>query len=82
MTDQVDRLLTADNITVLSMWARAVIVEEVDPTDPELRSPALNVQCGDEVKRASIGDHIIQHRDGTFDVLGPLAYQKQLRRSG
>lgn len=81
MADRVDRLLTADNVTVLSMWARAVIVEEVDPTDPELRSPALNVECGNEVKRASIGDHVIQHADGTFDVLGPLAYQRSLRAS-
>lgn len=76
-----DLLLTADNVQVVSVWARAVIVEEVDPTDPELRAPALNVQCGDEVKRASIGDHVVKHADGSFDVLGPLAYQASLRNT-
>lgn len=76
-----EKLLTADNVTVVSVWAGAVIVEEVDPTDPERRSPALNVQCGDSVKRASIGDHVVRHADGSFDVLGPLAYQASLRES-
>lgn len=76
-----EMLLTADNVTVVSVWAHAVIVEEVDPTDPERRAPALNVQCGDEVKRASIGDHVVQHSDGSFDVLGPLAYQASLRET-
>lgn len=72
-----NKMLTPDNVTVVAVWARALIVEEVDPTDPELRSPALNVQCGDEVKRASIGDQVIKHDDGTFEVLGPLAYHAQ-----
>lgn len=67
-------MLTPDNVTVVSVWAHAVVVEEVDPTDPDRRSPALNVQCGDEVKRASVGDHVIKHADGSLDVLGPLAY--------
>ena len=73
-------LLTADNVTVVSNWASAVVVEEIDPTDSGLRTPALNVKCGYRVKRASIGDHVIKHEDGTFDVMGPLAWQQSIHQ--
>lgn len=66
--------LTGGNVTVVATWVNAVIVEEVDPFDSEKRFPALNVQCGDQVKRASLGDKVIKHDDGTYDVLTPMAF--------
>lgn len=67
-------MLTGDNVTVISVWANAVPVEEIDPFDNDSRSPGLNVLCGNEVKRASLGDYVIQHEDGTFDVSKPLSF--------
>lgn len=67
-------MLTGDNVKVISVWAHAVPVEEIDPFDKDSKSPGLNVQCGDEVKRASLGDYVIQHDDGTFDVSKPLSF--------
>lgn len=66
--------LTGDNVTVISMWAHAMAVEEVDPFDEKQKFPALNVQCGDAVKRASLGDVVIKHGDGTYDVLKPFEF--------
>ena len=62
--------LNPELVTVVSVWCGGVIVEEIDPETNE-RYPALNVQCGEEVKRASLGDWIIKREDKTFDVVGP-----------
>lgn len=69
--------LTADNATIVSVWAHAAIVQEIDPFDPEMSFPGLNVQCGDEVKRASLGDRVIKHSDGTYDVLKPIEFTRR-----
>lgn len=66
--------LTADNVTVISVWANAMVVEEIDPFDAEVKFPGLNVQCKSQVKRASLGDKVIKHGDGTYDVLTPMAF--------
>jgi hypothetical protein len=68
-------MLTGDNVTVVSAWAKALIVEEIDSLDPEQKFPALNVQCGDEVKRASLGDYVIKHEDGRYDVKRPIEFR-------
>ena len=62
--------LDPELVTVVSVWCGGVIVEEIDPFTEE-RFPALNVQCKDEVKRASLGDYVIKHESGGFDVKGP-----------
>jgi len=67
-------MLRADNATVISAWARAVMVEEIDAFDADKKFPALNVQCGDGVKRASLGDYVLKHDDGTFDVKKPFEF--------
>lgn len=63
--------LSPELVTVVSVWCGGRIVEEIDPFDSSQRYPALNVQCGNEVKRASLGDTVIKHSDGTFDVKKP-----------
>lgn len=68
--------LTADNVTVVSVWAHAMAVEEIDPFDGKQKFPALNVQCGDTVKRASLGDVVIKHEDGTYDVKKPFEFMQ------
>lgn len=69
--------LTPDNVTVVSVWCHGVVVEEIDPETNE-RFPALNVQCGEDVKRASLKDWVIKKDDGTFDVKQPKAYLRHL----
>lgn len=63
-------LLTPELVTVVSVWCHGVVVEEIHPHTGE-RYPALNVQCGDEVKRASLNDWVIKKEDDTFDVMKP-----------
>lgn len=70
-------LLTPELVTVISVWCHGVIVEEINPETNE-RYPALNVQCGDEVKRASLGDWVIKTGDDTFDVKKPNEFLKYL----
>lgn len=67
-------MLSPETVTVVSVWCHAKIVEEIDPHDSSKRYPALNVQCGDEVKRASLGDYVVRLPDGKFDVMGPIAH--------
>lgn len=67
-------LVTAETAEAVAAWCRGLLVEEIDPEDSSKRYPALNVQCGDEVKRASLGDYVIKHENGTYDVMGPMAY--------
>lgn len=66
--------LSPELVTVVSVWCSGVIVEEIDPFDNTKRYPALNVKCGDEVKRASLDDTVIKNRDGTFDVKKPREF--------
>lgn len=72
--------LTADNVTVVSVWVNAMVVEEIDPFDDKQKFPALNVQCGDTVKRASLGDVVIKHFDDTFDVMKPIEFMHSYTR--
>lgn len=67
--------LDPELVTVVSVWCHGIIVEEIDPEINE-RYPALNLQCGDEVKRASLGDWIVKNSDGVFDVKGPNQFSR------
>lgn len=62
------RTLTALNAEEVAEWCRGIVVTEHDPLDHSATSPGINLQCGDEVKRASVGDNIIC-RNGVFEVL-------------
>jgi hypothetical protein len=50
------------------MWCHGSPVIEHDALDHTVTSPGINVLCGDEVKRASLGDFIFRNEDGSFDV--------------
>jgi hypothetical protein len=71
-------LLTEELVTVISVWCHGVIVEEIDAVDPSKRYPALNVQCGDDVKRASLGDWVIKTGPDTFDVKKPNEFIRSI----
>lgn len=58
---------------IVAIWCNGALVEEIDPETNE-RFPALNVQCGEDVKRASIGDWVVKKEDKTFEVMGPNEY--------
>lgn len=72
--------LSPELVTVVSVWCGGIIVHEIDPETDD-RYPALNVQCGDEVKRASLGDTVVKNMDGTFDVKKPREFLRHFTPS-
>lgn len=75
-------LLSPETVTIVSVWCYGVVVEEIDPFDNEIRYPALNVQTREGVKRASLGDYVLKHADGTFDVKKPGEFGRSHRSGG
>lgn len=58
------------SIEDLVEWCGGTIVIEHDALDHAVTQRGINVPCQhDEVKRASLGDTITRHDDGTFDVV-------------
>lgn len=64
-------------VRAIATWCHGIVVEEINPETDE-RYPALNVQCGDEVKRASQDDWVIKKEDGSFDVKKPNEFLQSL----
>lgn len=62
------RTLTAGNAEELAEWCNGIVVIEHDALDHSVSSPGINLQCGEEVKRASVGDTIVNN-NGTFSVI-------------
>lgn len=63
------KTLTMGNAAEIAEWCGGVSVAEHDALDHSVETPGVNVPCGEEVKRASLGDTILKHSDGNFDVL-------------
>jgi hypothetical protein len=65
------RTLNANNAAELAEWCGGRVVVEHDALDSDKTSPGINVPVGRGigVKRASLGDVIVQKHDGTFDVV-------------
>ena len=61
--------VTSANAEALAEWCGGTLVEEHDALDHGKTQPGINVLCGDDVKRASLGDTIIKHSNNTFDVI-------------
>lgn len=61
--------VSAEMVTVASVWANGMVVEEIDPFDADKKIPAINVETKAGVLRAYEGDTIVKHDDGSFDVL-------------
>lgn len=62
------RQITESNVYEISVWCQGKLVEEVDALDPTIKHKAINIQCGDEVKRAHVGDTVIRNHDRTFQI--------------
>lgn len=62
------RTLTHENAAEVAEWCNGKIVKEHDALNHSVTSPGINIQCGDEIKRASVGDVVIRKSDGTFEV--------------
>lgn len=62
--------VSSETVETIAAWADGIEVEEIDPSSGQ-RLPALNIQCGEDVKRASLGDWVVKKEDETFDVMGP-----------
>jgi hypothetical protein len=66
--------LDRELVTILSVWCHGRIVEEIDPFDADNKFPAVNLETREGVSRASLGDYVIKHSDGTFEVKKPGAF--------
>lgn len=66
--------LDLELVTIVSVWCGGVPVDEIDLDGKKW--PGLNVQCGDTVKRASLGDYIVKKEDGKFDVKKPYEFSQ------
>lgn len=62
------RTVSASNVGEVAVWCGGKIVGEIDPFDDTASTPAINVQTGDKVSRAYIGDTIIKNHDGTYQI--------------
>lgn len=66
------KILSAENAELLAEWCKGVLVVERDALDNNITQPGINVHCHDGFvsggKRASVGDTIVRHDDGSFDV--------------
>lgn len=71
-------LLTADLVTVVSVWCSGVPVETFNPLTDQM-IPALNVGTPEGPKRASLGDYVLKRKDSTFDVERPNAFRRKFR---
>lgn len=69
-------LMSPELVTVISVWCQGQIVEEIDPFDSNLRFPGINLETREGVSRASLGDYVIKHDDGTFEVAKPRAFRR------
>lgn len=68
-------LMSPELVTVISVWCHGQVVEEIDPFDDSNRFLAINLRTREGVSRASLGDYVIKHEDGTFEVKKPGAFQ-------
>jgi hypothetical protein len=75
--DQVQVMhLSEELVATAVVWTRGLLVEEIDPLDDTKRQPGINLVCGTDVKRASLGDYILKHSDGVFDVKKPGEFKR------
>lgn len=51
-------LFTEENAVEMAQWCRGKLVEEIDPVDPEIKQPAINVKTKNGIERAHVGDYI------------------------
>lgn len=73
------RQLTADSITVISVWSGGTPVVEHDALDYEMTYPALNVPTHTGPMRASQGDYVVRLPDGSFDVRKAYEFRSKFR---
>lgn len=62
------RTVTATSAKAIAEWCGGVLVTEIDALDPTVTAPGINVHCGADVRRASVGDVVIWDR-GLFHVV-------------
>ena len=62
------RTLTGANAEEIAEWCGGIVVNEHDALDHSVVSPGINLQCGNEIERASVGDVIVK-QDGVFRVV-------------
>lgn len=72
--------LTGDSLTVISVWCGAQVVREHDALDYDMTFLALTVPTPDGPMRASQGDYVVQHADGSFGVQKAYQFRSEYRK--
>lgn len=52
--------LNEDNAAEVAAWAKAEVVEEIDPEHPDEMQPGLNISGPGPIKRASLGMYVVK----------------------
>jgi hypothetical protein len=73
------RQVRQDSITVISVWCHASVVSEQDALMPEVTFQALNVPTDSGPMRASDGDFVVRHSDGSFEVRKAYEFRSNFR---
>lgn len=69
--------LDPELVTVLSVWCNGLVVTEIDAANPNTTYPGVNLKTRHGISRASLGDYVIKHSDGTFEVKKPGAFARE-----
>jgi hypothetical protein len=75
----VARQLTADSVTIISVWCHAEIVAEHDALDYDMTFQALTVPTNNGPMRATQGDYIVRRADGSFEVVKAYKFRSNFR---
>lgn len=65
------KTLTESNADEIAEWCGGRAVVAHNAIDHNVTSPGVNVPCGEDVKRASLGDTVVLKDDGNFEVYKP-----------
>lgn len=68
--------VTEKSAAEIAEWCGGILKKEIDPFDSEKDQPGINVPTLRGVKRASLGDYVIQDVYDDFDVVNESTYNE------
>lgn len=68
-----------NNVGIVAAWCGGREVEEIDPFDPDIRFPAVNVPTANGVERARHKDYVVKGVTGVFKIYHEDVFQHKFR---
>jgi hypothetical protein len=72
------RQVSKESAKDIAEWCGGVLVEEIDPFDPSIKTPGVNVPTLRGPKRASQGDYVILDVYDFFEVVNEYTYNTEM----